>query len=201
MRKDKAMAELKEAPKPKSGNGATQPKDFARQATTPVMKIGGSPFAYMRRFADEMDRIFEKFDFHAGLRMPGFFDRDPGRLRREAGFVPGEWLPLIDVLEKDGQIVVRADLPGLSKEDVKVDVTDDMLTIQGERKHEANVEREGHRYCERSYGSFYRCIPLPEGAVASKSAATFQNGVLEVTVPAPARVAENAHRLEVRERK
>jgi len=193
------MAELKEAPKPKTGNGAAQAKEIAPRATAALTKFSGSPFTYMRRFAEEMDQIFEQFGLHTGLRMPGFFPRGQELLRREAGFVPGEWSPQIDVREKDGQIVVRADLPGLSKEDVKVEVTDDLVTIQGERKHEMKEEREGYHYSERSYGSFYRSIPLPEGALASKAAATFQNGVLEVTIPAPAQEAKKARRLEVRE--
>jgi len=195
------MAELKEAPKPKTGNGAAQAKDIAPRETAVPMKFSGSPFAYMRRFAEEMDQIFDHFGLHTGLRMPGFFTRGHELLRREAGFVPGQWSPRIDVLEKEGQFVVRADLPGLTKEDVKVDGTDDAVTIQGERKHEKKEKREGYYYSERSYGSFYRSIPLPEGADASKAAATFQNGVLEVAMPAPAQGDKKARRLEVRETK
>ena len=60
--------------------------------------------------------------------------------------------------------MVRADLPGMSKEDIKVEVTDGVITIQGERKQEKKEEREGYSYSECSYGSFYRSIPLPEGA-------------------------------------
>ena len=128
------------------------------------MKFSGSPFTYMRRFAEEMDQLFEHFGLQTGLRMPGFFTRGHELLRREAGFVPGEWSPQIDVLEREGQLVVRADLPGMTKDEVKVEVTDDAVTIQGERKHEKKEEREGYYYSERSYGSFYRSIPLPEGA-------------------------------------
>jgi HSP20 family protein len=195
------MPELKEAPKPKTGNGAAQAKDIAPRETGAPMKFSGSPFAYMRRFAEEMDQLFEHFGLHTGWRMPGFFTRGHELLRREAGFVPGEWSPQIDVLEREGQFAVRADLPGMTKEDVKVDVTDDAVTIQGERKHHKKEEREGYYYSERSYGSFYRSIPLPEGAEASKAAATFQNGVLEVTMPAPPQGAKKARRLEVRETK
>ena len=97
--------------------------------------------------------------------------------------------------------MVRADLPGLSKEDIKVEVSDDLITIQGERKHEKKEEREGYCYSECSFGSFYRAIPLPEGADASKATADFRKGVLEVTVPAPSRPEPKARRLEVREEK
>ena len=97
--------------------------------------------------------------------------------------------------------MVRADLPGLSKEDIKVEVSDDVLTIEGERKHEEKEERAGYYYNERSHGSFYRAIPLPEDADASKAIADFHKGVLEITVPAPARRESKAKRLEIREGK
>jgi HSP20 family protein len=169
------MAEVKEAPRPKTENGPGPSKDIAPRATAAPMKSNASPFAYMRRFAEEMER--------------------------EAGFIPGEWSPQIDVLEREGQFAVRADLPGLSKEDVKVDVTDDLLTIQGERKQQKKEEREGYCYSECSYGSFYRAIPLPAGAEASKATAQFHNGVLEIAMPAPTQGGKKARRLEVREGK
>jgi HSP20 family protein len=195
------MAEVKEAPKPKTGNGPAPTKDIApRTATTPPMATG-SPFAVLRRFAREMDRLFEEFGLESGIHLPRFLSRGRELLRREAGFVPAEWTPRVDVLEREGQFVVRADLPGLSKEDIKVEVGDDLLTIHGERKHEEKEEREGYYYSERSYGSFYRAIPLPEGADASKATADFRKGVLEVSVPAPARRESKARRLEVREGK
>jgi len=193
------MAELKEAPKPKTENG--QGKDIAPRATAAPMKSTGSPFSYMRQFAEEMDQLFENFGLQTGFRMPSLFTRGHELLRREAGFVPGEWSPRIDVLERDGQLVIRADLPGLSKEDVKVDVTDDLITIQGERKQHKKEEREGYCYSECSYGSFYRTLPLPAGSDASKANAQFHNGVLEITLPAPAQGGKKARRLEVREGK
>jgi len=201
MRKEKTMAEVKEAPKPKTENGPGQAKDIAPRTTAAPMKSNVSPFSYMRRFAEEMDQLFENFGLQAGLRMPRFLTRGHELLRREAGLVPAEWSPQIDILERDGQFAVRVDLPGLTKEDVKVDVTDDLLTIQGERKQQKKEEREGYCYSECSYGSFYRAIPLPAGADASKATAQFHNGVLEVTVPAPTQGATQARRLEVREGK
>jgi HSP20 family protein len=113
--------------------------------------------------------------------------------------VGADWSPRIDVLEREGHFVVRADLPGLSKDEIKVDVHDDLLTIQGERKAEKKVEREGFYHSECSYGSFYRAIPLPEGAEASKVTADFRKGVLEVTVPMAARPEPKARRVDIRE--
>ena len=69
------------------------------------------------------------------------------------------WSPRIDVHERDGKFIVHADLPGMTKDEVKVEIFDDMLTIEGERKHEKNEEREGYSYSECSYGSFYRSVP------------------------------------------
>ncbi len=86
-------------------------------------------------------------------------------------------------------------------DDIKVEVTDEMLTIQGERKHEKEEKREGYYYGERAYGSFYRAIPLPEGADPAKATAEFHNGVLEVTMPAPKRPEKKSRLLEIQENK
>ncbi len=95
------------------------------------------------------------------------------------------WAPAVDVSEREGKLMVHADLPGLQKEDVKVECTDDALIIQGERRHEHEEEDGGYRRSERRYGSFYRTIPLPEGAQTDQAHAEFRNGVLEVSVPIP----------------
>jgi len=196
------MAEVKEAPKPKTQNGPAQTRDVVPSTSTaPMMMSNGSPFAFVRRFAREMDHLFEDFGLGSGWHMPRLLGRGRELLRREAGFIPAEWSPQVDILEREGLFVVRADLPGLSKDDVKVEVSDDLLTIQGERTQEKKEEREGYSYSECSYGSFYRAIPLPEGAEASKATADFRNGVLEVTVPAPSCPETKARRLEVRETK
>ena len=192
------MTELKDAPKPKPTNGQGQTKDVAPQATPSLQKVNGSPFTFMRRFAEEMDRLFEDFGLETGWHMPSFLTRGRELLRREAGLVPAEWSPKIDVLEREGQFVVRADLPGMNKEDVKVDVSNDRLTIHGERKEEKKEEREGCCYSERRYGSFYRAIPLPEGVDAAKTTADFRKGVLEITMPSTARPETKARRIEIR---
>jgi len=128
-----------------------------------------NPFAMMRRFSEDMDRMFSS----------AWDDREFG------GRELASWAPAVDVREHDGNLVVSAELPGLNKEDVKVEVTGDSLVIQGERKREHEEERGGVHRSERSYGSFYRSIPLPEGANLEQAKAQFNNGVLEVKVPIP----------------
>ncbi len=195
------MADVKEAPKAKTQNGSEQTKDIVSSTSTAPMKPTVSPFTFMRRFAREMDHLFEDFGLESGWHFPRLLSRGHELLRREAGLVPAEWSPRVDVLEREGQVVVRADLPGMSKDDIKVEVSDGLLTIQGERKNEKKEEREGYCYSECSYGSFYRAVPLPEGAEASKATADFRNGVLEVTVPALSSPQPKARRVEVRETK
>ncbi|HEX8501297.1 MAG TPA: Hsp20/alpha crystallin family protein [Pyrinomonadaceae bacterium] len=104
----------------------------------------------------------------------------------------------VEVFEREGQLVVRADLPGLKKEDVKVEVSNDTLTISGERKSEHEEKREGFYRSERSYGSFQRQIPLPEGVNADDARATFNNGVLEISIQAPQRESRS-RRLEIKD--
>jgi HSP20 family protein len=125
----------------------------------------------MRRFSEEMDRAFEGFGLARG--------------RLFGGGEAGMWSPAVEVFERDNNLIVRAELPGLSKDDVKVEVTDDGLVIHGERKRESEEKGERWYRSERSYGQFYRLIPLPEGANAEQAKARFENGVLEVSMPIP----------------
>jgi len=156
----------------------------------------GSPFSFMRRFSEEMDRLFEDFGFGRGWLAPSF-GRDffPAGF---GGFGQTVWSPQVEVFEREGQLVVRADLPGLNKDEVKVEVANDTITISGERKSEHEEKREGFYRSERSYGSFYRQIPLPEGVSADDAMATFNNGVLEVTMRAPQRQSRS-RRLEIKD--
>jgi HSP20 family protein len=195
------MSEVKVASKPRSDNGGAHTKEIAPRAPSAISGGDGGPHNFLRRFAREMDQLFEDFGLGTGFHFPRLLSRGHELLRREAGFIPAEWSPRVDVVAKDGQMVIRADLPGMSKDDIKVEITDDLLTIQGERKHEAKDEREGCCYSECSYGSFYRAIPLPEGADASKASADFRKGVLEVTLPTPSKPQRKAQRLEIKEAK
>ena len=124
-----------------------------------------NPFALMRQFTEDMDRLFRQV---------------PRAAAEGAG-----WVPAIEVKQKEGKLLVTAELPGLKKEDVKVHIDGDTLVVEGERKQEKEEKREGYYHSERSYGTFYRSIPLPEGAKTEQTAAQFNNGVLEVAVPIP----------------
>src|ERR1051326_5746396 len=113
---------------------------FKRQTQPPFLS-----FSLMRRFADEMDRVFEDFGFPTMERV----GRSWGMER---------FSPQIDIFERDSKLVIRADLPGMSKEDVTVDVTEDAVVIEGERKFEHEENEQGVYRSERSYGRFHREI-------------------------------------------
>jgi len=157
----------------------------------------GSPFEAMRRMSDELDRTFDRILSSWGL--PGMI----GSQRRWGGSTSQDvsWIPRVEVFQKDDQFIVRAELPGLKKDDVEVNVTDEAITIQGQRRSEREEEQGGFYHSERSYGSFYRAIPLPEGVIADKADASFENGVLEVKLPAPPAEVRKGRRLEITERK
>ena len=100
----------------------------------------------------------------------------------------------LDLYEEKGEIVAKAGLPGLAKEDIEVKVTDNVLTIKGEKKKEQEVKEKDYYRSERSYGSFMRSVELPREVQADKIKATFKNGILEVRFP----VSEEARKKEIR---
>jgi HSP20 family protein len=115
------------------------------------------------------------------------------RAAANPGFMGGgdaAWLPAVEVSQSDGKLRVQAELPGLSPEDVRVEIGDNEIVIQGERRVEHDENRRGVRRTEREYGVFYRTIPLPEGAQVDQAKASFRNGLLEITVPIPQPASE-----------
>lgn len=178
---------------PPEGEPATA---VERRVPAPPAPWEGRPFEFMHRASQEMDQTFERFFEDLGLRWPRLADR-LGLLPHEVEAEPAAWLPRVDVLERKGNLVIRVDLPGLTAEDVNVEITDDMLTIKGERRQEAEEEREGYYYTERRYGNFYRAIPLPEGIETARANAEFRDGVLQVAMPTPARPERKPRRLEI----
>jgi len=153
-------------------------------------RLARDPFALMREMTSEFDRFFGE-PTRPFFRWPSLWKRAP-----EIG-----WYPEIDVFEKDDRLVTKIDLPGMKKEDVKVEIADGQLAISGERKREAEEKGEDFYRSEREYGSFYRSVPLPEGAKIEDVKATFTDGVLEVSVPLPARPEAKMRKVEIQESK
>jgi HSP20 family protein len=108
-----------------------------------------------------------------------------------------KWAPRMDVYEKD-VIVLKAEMPGLKKEDVQVEIDGDELVIRGESKAESEVKEEDYYRSERNFGSFYRRMPLPAGVTAEQIQANLKDGVLEVRVPKPAEAKPEAKKIEVK---
>ena len=148
------------------------------------------PFTRLRQMTSEFDRMFETSAWPS-FRWPLL----PARPATEAA----TWVPEIDMFEKDNRLVTKIDLPGMKKEDVKVEVTDGHLAISGERKTEAEERKDNFYRCEREYGSFYRAVPLPEGVKLEDVKATFADGVLEVSIPLPAKPEAKARKVEIQE--
>ena len=174
---------------------------------SPMLDPGGSPFALMSRMMDDMDRLFT--DFGLGNAPAASIIAGPatrtGRERpstaREGrpdrAVARGSWQPQMEVFTRGSELVARADLPGLRREDISVEIQDDHLVIQGERRSDREERGDGFFHSERSYGSFLRSIPLPEGTDGDSIQARFADGVLEVTVPLP-KQEERRKRVEIR---
>ncbi|RPI52281.1 MAG: Hsp20/alpha crystallin family protein [Acidobacteria bacterium] len=167
-------------------------RELARREPFPSV---GEPFRMLERFADEMDHLFDEFGLGRGWFGPrlGFGLTRP-LLRRAEG-----WLPSIEVLQRNNQLVIRADLPGIAKDDIKLEITEDAVTIQGERRQEHEEEKAGVYRSERSYGSFCRVVALPQGAMTDQAKASFKDGVLEITMPAPPEAVTRGRKLEITE--
>jgi HSP20 family protein len=107
------------------------------------------------------------------------------------------WAPKVDMVQRGNELVIHADLPGLNADDVTVEISDDTITISGERQEERAEENNGVCRYERAYGTLFRQIPLPEGAMADQAKASFKDGVLEITMPAPPTQVSRGRRLEI----
>ncbi len=145
-----------------------------------------NPFGVIRRFGEGMEQLFDEFGF-SGLTPRGF-DKF------------AQWMPQIEMFERNEELIIRADLPGLNKDNVQVEVQDDSIILRGERREESREEREGVYRTERSYGNFYREIPLPGGADTSQATANFSDGVLEISMPV-AQSESRRRQLEIKDSK
>ena len=140
---------------------------------------------------EEMERRFQ--DIFGRALLPAVWRRIP---TMEMG-----WAPAIEVFEKEDKFMVKAELPGMKEEDIDISVVGDTLTIKGERKAESEVKEEDYYCCERSYGSFSRSIAVPSNVDAQKIEASYEDGVLEVSLPKtpevkPKRISVSAKKKE-----
>ena len=127
------------------------------------------PVRELQSMQQEMNRLFDSFFDAPATRNSG----------------PRRWVPAVDLVEHDDRFVLRADLPGLSESDVKIEVADDVLTVSGERRFEHEDRKEGFYRLERGAGAFSRSVTLPEGVDPENIEASFDKGVLEVSIPKP----------------
>jgi len=134
--------------------------------------IRWEPVRELGTIQNEMNRLFNTF-----FESPAGHGNGQQAMRR--------WVPAMDLVETDGEYVLRADLPGMTEKDVNIELDERVLTISGERKAEHEERKEGYYRIERSSGSFSRSLTLPEGVDASAIKASFDHGVLEVRVPKP----------------
>jgi HSP20 family protein len=134
--------------------------------------IRWEPVRELNTIQNEMNRLFNTF-----FETTGGQGGTPAAGRR--------WLPAMDLAESGDEFVLRADLPGLSEDDVNIEFEDNVLTISGERKSEHEERKEGYYRLERASGSFSRSLTLPEGVDPEKVQASFDRGVLEVRIPKP----------------
>lgn len=130
-----------------------------------------APFGFLENMLSEVEGLWQK---PMARQMTRRFEKDLTT-----------WMPTLDVYERDGELVVKADLPGLKKEDIRIYLENGALVLQGERKEE-QTEQESFYLTECSYGSFYRRLPLTFEADFSKIVAQFTDGVLEIHIPIPA---------------
>lgn len=126
----------------------------------------GDVFSELTDIQQEMNRLFDEF----------FGERRPE-------MTEGTWLPAVDVLENETEIIVRAELPGMTQDDIELDLQNNVLTVKGEKEKESKEEKENYHRIERSYGNFSRSFTLPCDVKAEDVKATFKDGVLEVVLP------------------
>lgn len=164
------------------------PTEMTKTTTRPPRRF--DPFEMVEEMQQEMARLWSQ---------PWPFGPRPlARPLRRTILAPSAWLPTTDVYEKDGKVVVKAELPGMKKEDIDITLEQGDLVIKGERHAESEVKEDEYYRVERSYGTFYRRIPLGFEVEADRIQARYADGVLEVQVPRPAQEQPKAEKIALR---
>lgn len=165
---------------------------FTKESLMPWSKRGelshgkrddGHPMDLLHR---DIDRLFEDFWRGFDLPMLGHMERPFGRM-----------LPKLDMAEDEDEVRLSVELPGMDEKDVEVLLSDNVLTIKGEKKAEKETKKEAYAYTERTYGSFHRSIPLDAEVMADKVEARFDKGVLTVTLPKTPEAKTKAKKIPV----
>lgn len=166
-----------------AGEGVKAPKNGSHDVTiaekapvtTPAVApaVPQNPFSFLRRVTEDLERQLASWGIETPWLVP------------KLGLGQPVWSPEIELVHRDGKLVVRADVPGTRKEDLTIEALDDRLVLKGERRSEEKEEREGYFRSERTYGSFVRTIPLPKGVQPETARADLRDGVLEITMDAP----------------
>ena len=169
-----------------AGESPAAGRAVGRSPRQELMGEPGNPFELMWNLSRQMDRMMSSMfrSFGSGSWGSSFPSLAFGA-GGESGFMPRPWSPRIDVEQRGDAVRVCADLPGVRKEDVTIDLTEEGLTIAGERREEREEggEEQGYRSVERSYGRFLRTVPLPKGVDTKQLKAQMREGVLEITIP------------------
>ena len=170
--------ETQTPPSRQAGSNQPQGQDPREQASDrPVTSAGRSassgPLSFLNDLRSEIDRLFDDFGLGQGLTFPsvGSF----------SGWM--DWSPQTEVFHRDNELVIQADLPGISKDDINIDIEGDQLTIRGERRVDETIRRDRYQRFERSYGSFSRSFTIPSTIDAGRINATYKDGVLTVRLP------------------
>lgn len=132
------------------------------------------PARELDAFQSDMNRLFDSF-----------FGRGNGAAA-SGSYGSRRWIPPMDLVETEDNLILRADLPGVDRDDIEIEVKEGLLTVSGERRSQHEEKREGFHRVERSFGRFSRALELPKGVEADNIEASFERGVLEVRMPKPA---------------
>ena len=181
--------QAEQRPSPRSHETKPGDRDWERSSA--------GPFSIMRQGIDEMERWLGHLGWPRGWASPPGWGSSGRGLMSQMARHMGDWMPAIDAFQRGNEFVIRAEVPGMTRQDLTVEVGDDSVTLHGERKREFEDDRDGVFWSERSYGSFTRVIPLPPGAIGESAKASFNNGILEIVMQAPSAETRRGRRIDI----